>query len=486
MFTGARLRITLLYLALMGVTLVVVAGGLLLVGSRQARRSDDLSLRLRAEGVATAILRPPPPRLGAPGDQGVAPPRVRFLPPFLNDRDRQEFEQQLRLERQGIVTNVLLVEDGRIVDPDMGTGLPSLSAAGAALAGGAPRYDNVSVDDGDVRVYSLPVTRDGQTVAVVQVARSSYFVNTTLTRLLLAVLGLGAAGLSFSALAGFWLAGRTLRPIAVALQRQRDFTADASHEIRTPLALVRGNAELLMRHPDRTVGEYLDVVQDILDESDRLTRLVTNLLTLARADDGRLQLALSRVDLSALADTLLREFEPVATAKGLALRTVVQPGVAVWADADRLHELGVILLDNALRYTDAGEVTLTVRSEAHGAVLAVRDTGSGIAAEHLPSIFDRFYRVDAARSPERGGTGLGLAIARWIAEAHDGRIEVSSRAGQGTTFTVHLPRPAPALPATERRPSEADVTTGVPAVAQPNEVAIQPSAVHGRPPDRGD
>jgi signal transduction histidine kinase len=293
------------------------------------------------------------------------------------------------------------------------------------------------------------VKRDGQTVAIVQVARSSYFVNTTLTRLLLAVLILGAAGLTSSALAGFWLAGRTLRPIAVALQRQRDFTADASHEIRTPLALVRGNAELLTRHLDRPIGEYRDVVSDILDESDRLTRLVANLLTLARADDGRVQLDLTRVDLSALADTLLREFEPAARAKGLALRAVVQPGVAVWADADRLHELGVILLDNALRYTDAGQVTLTVRSEAHGAVLAVRDTGPGIAAEHLPAIFDRFYRVDAARSPERGCTGLGLAIARWIAEAHGGRIEVASQPGQGTTFTVHIPRPAPPDPSTE-------------------------------------
>src|SRR6266511_2654296 len=105
MFTGARLRITLLYLALTGVTLALVAGGILFVGARQTRRSDDLSLRLRAEGVATAILRLPPPRIGSPGDPAAGPPRLRIPPAFMNDKDRQEFEQQLRLERQGIVTN---------------------------------------------------------------------------------------------------------------------------------------------------------------------------------------------------------------------------------------------------------------------------------------------------------------------------------------------------------------------------------------------
>ena len=226
------------------------------------------------------------------------------------------------------------------------------------------------------------------------------------------------------------------------MERQRAFTADASHELRTPLSLVRGNAELLLRHPDRPIGDYLDVVQDVVDESDRLSRLVSNLLTLARSDEGRLQLAWTLVDLSDVGATLMRQFAPQAAAKNLALRSEVAPGVAVWGDRDRLCELGVILLDNAIRYTARGEVVLRVGGGATDAVLAVTDTGPGIAGEHLAHLFERFYRVDPARSAAEGGAGPGLAIARWIAQAHGGRIEVASALGKGSTFTVHLPRRA--------------------------------------------
>lgn len=222
------------------------------------------------------------------------------------------------------------------------------------------------------------------------------------------------------------------------MARQLRFTADASHELRTPLTLIRGNAELLARHPDRPIREYADVVQDIIVESDRLGRLVADLLTLARAGEGRLQLALTDVDLSAVAAALAREFEPLAAAKGLALYAEIAPDVHVRGDADRLRQLGVILLDNAVRYTRAGSVTLRLTG-GHGAVLSVADTGPGITPEHLPYIFERFYRADSARSPEQGGTGLGLAIAHWIVAAHGGHIEVTSAPGRGSTFSVRLP-----------------------------------------------
>jgi signal transduction histidine kinase len=190
------------------------------------------------------------------------------------------------------------------------------------------------------------------------------------------------------------------------------------------------------------VRAYDDVMEDIEAESERLGRLVSGLLTLTRADDSRVQLQWSRVDLSALMQALAREVAPLAEAKELALRTTIQQGVSVYGDADRLHELGLILLDNAIRYTAAGHVSLELEVAGATAVLRVADTGPGIAPAHLPRIFDRFYRAPAARSSEAGGTGLGLAIARWIAEAHGGRITVMSTVGQGSTFTVHLPRRA--------------------------------------------
>jgi two-component system, OmpR family, sensor histidine kinase CiaH len=427
MFRRARLRLTLLYIALIGVTLALVAGGILVLGAQQARRTEDQSLRLRAEYVAGRPGRPdghlPPPPSDA-GDGGGDPAR------------------KPRLEEEGILVYELPVRGGRVLSapPDQPiAGLPSVELAQAALDAGGGRFETLTLEAGEVRVYSLPVQRDGGPVAVVQVARSRYFVDATVTRLLLIVVGVGAVGLLFSAGTGFWLAGRTLRPIATALQRQRDFTADASHELRTPLALVRGNAELLQRHPEQPIGAYGDVVQDIVDEADRLSRLVSDLLTLARADSGHAQLVRRPVDLSALASQVLREAEPLAAAKGLAVRAEIVPGVAVAGDADRLRQLCLILIDNAVRYTTRGGVTLRVAREGQGALLAVVDTGPGIAAEHLPRLFDRFYRTDEARSAEAGGTGLGLAIARWIAEVHGGRISVVSTPGRGSAFTVHLP-----------------------------------------------
>lgn len=422
-FTAARFRIAVLYAALMAATLALVAGGILVFNAREARRAGDLELRLRAEALAADLLRG--------GDR-----RGR--------RSEDEFhldDESHRLERAGVLGYVLPVEGGRVLPPPPGAfpDLPNVDAAAAALAARAGRFATVNTAGGQARLYSLPVLRGGQPIAVVQTARSRYFVETALARVLLAVVGIGAAGLVLSAGAGFWLAGRTLRPIAQAMERERRFTADASHELRTPLTLIRGNAELLTRHLDRPIREYADVVQDIIAESDRLSRLVGDLLTLARAGEGRLQLARRDVDLSATATALAREFAPLAAAKGLALQAEIAPGVHVRGDPDRLRQLGVILLDNAVRYTQNGTVTLRLVGVHHGAVLSVSDTGPGIAPEHLPHIFERFYRADPARSSDQGGFGLGLAIARWIAEAHGGRIEVTSTPGRGSTFSVRLP-----------------------------------------------
>ena len=441
MFQRARLRLTLFYIALMGVTLALVAGGILVLGAQQARRTEDQSLRLAAEKTPVFA-----------GRLGRRPPA-----PDADSRPPDERTHD-RLEQEGILTYEMPVHLGRVGEPPPGSysGLPNVAAAQAAVDAKAGQFQTLSLEAGEVRIYSLPVVRNGQVVAVVQVARSRYFVDETVTRLLLVVVGAGAVGLLLSAGAGFWLAGRTLRPIATALQRQRDFTADASHELRTPLAVVRGNAELLLRHPEARIGAYDDVVRDIVDESERLSRLVADLLTLARADSGHVQLAHERVDLSELSAELLRAMEPLAAQKRLALRAEIDPAVTIWDDRDRLRQLAMILLDNAVRYTEAGTATLRVAREGHGALLAVRDTGPGIAAEHLPRLFDRFYRVDAARSADGGGSGLGLAIARWIAEAHGGRVTVASAPGRGSTFTAHFPRtiaPGASLRQAEHEPA---------------------------------
>jgi signal transduction histidine kinase len=189
------------------------------------------------------------------------------------------------------------------------------------------------------------------------------------------------------------------------------------------------------------VAANSETVDDIIAQSDRLGRLVGQMLTLTRVDAGQAVLSVSEVALDEVVEEVGRSMRLLAAERSISLETNVSGPVRLRGDADRLRELVVILTDNAIKYMDAGgEVRLELhRSSGGKAVVRVSDTGRGIPPEALPRIFDRFYRVDKARSREAGGTGLGLAIARWIAEAHGGSVRVESTAGVGTTMTVELP-----------------------------------------------
>jgi two-component system sensor histidine kinase CiaH len=276
---------------------------------------------------------------------------------------------------------------------------------------------------------------------LMEVGRSTEPEEQALQRLLLVLVGGGGAGLLLALAGGYVLAGRALRPIRAAMDSQRAFIADASHELRTPLSVMRANAELLKRHPSEPVGTNPEAVDDIIGESDRLGRLVGQMLTLAQADAGQATLSLSEVALDELAEDVARGMRLLAERCGVAFEAEVDGPLRLRGDGDRLRELMMILTDNAIKYTDAGgRVRLEVRRASGGkATVRVSDTGRGIPPEALPHVFDRFYRVDKARSREAGGTGLGLAIARWIAEAHGGSIRAESAPGVGTTFTVELP-----------------------------------------------
>ena len=425
MFTRARLQLTLAYAALLGVTVVLVAGAIGLLAVREARSTDDRELRIRAAAVESGLPEGPPPASAPPPFAGTPEGFGRHGP---------------GPEQLGLIEWVLPVFDGQVLGPP-GTGLPGLpdvEAAERAAQTGQAEYQTVRVDGSDVRVYSLPDVRTGRVEGVIQIARSRYFVNAAVAELALIALVAGATGLALSAAGGYWLAGRTLAPIAVALERQRNFAADASHEMRTPLAVMLTNAELLTRHPERPLSEYQDVVADVIAEIQRLSRLVTDLLTLARADPGGMPVGAMRVNLAEIARVVAHQFATIAAAKGIEIRTVAAPEVAVSGDQDRLQQLAVILVDNAVRYTSHGSVTLEITQAGSEAVLAVSDTGPGIAAAQLPFLFDRFYRTDSARSTEDGGSGLGLALAKWIAEAHGGHIEVASEVGRGSKFSVVL------------------------------------------------
>ncbi|WP_409342710.1 sensor histidine kinase [Paenibacillus sp. MBLB4367] len=250
----------------------------------------------------------------------------------------------------------------------------------------------------------------------------------------------GLTGGLIAVAAGFYLAQRALRPIRNSWDNQQRFVADASHELRTPLAVIRAHTELLLRHPNRTIEQESEYVHTILKVSRRMNKLVDDLLTLARSDSNQLELRMARVRLDSLCEEAAKPFADLAELKEIVLETDIQRGMMAQADEERLHQLLVVLLDNALKYTpERGLVRLTCRQTGHSAVIAVEDTGLGISKEDLPHIFDRFYRGDKVRSHNDGGTGLGLSIVKWIVEKHRGEITVESKPYAGTKMTVRLP-----------------------------------------------
>jgi two-component system heavy metal sensor histidine kinase CusS len=238
---------------------------------------------------------------------------------------------------------------------------------------------------------------------------------------------------------------RTFNAMIERLQRSfeevRRFTADAAHELRTPLAAMRTEAEVALRSP-RSPERDGRVLENLLEEIERLTRLVSQLLFLCREDAG---LAMGEPR-PVLLDEVIREvgdhMQVLAQEKGLELTIDVPGPCPLRGDADRLRQLFFNLLDNAIKYTPAGgRVIVRADPSNDPARVTVVDTGIGIPADHLPHVFDRFYRVDPARGPETEGSGLGLAICRSIAESHRGRLEIDSTLGSGTRVTLVLPTP---------------------------------------------
>jgi len=220
----------------------------------------------------------------------------------------------------------------------------------------------------------------------------------------------------------------------------RRFVADASHEMRTPIAVVRGEAEVALSR-DRTSAEYQASLGLILDESRRLSRLVDDLLHLARADAGHVKLRSEEFYLNDLVAECCRSLHSLAATRRIDLECRPSADAAFRGDPELLRRLVVNLLDNAIRYTEpGGKAEAAVDAAGPDLRIVISDSGPGIPPDAAPYVFDRFYRADKSRDRERGGSGLGLAIVKWIAESHGGKVSLASQPGAGTTFTVSLPR----------------------------------------------
>jgi heavy metal sensor kinase len=224
-----------------------------------------------------------------------------------------------------------------------------------------------------------------------------------------------------------------------AFNRQRQFTADASHELRTPLAIIQAEATLALSK-ERSEADYRKSLETVSQESTYMSSVIGKLLFLARSDAGKEQLTFEDVDLKDLITGLSSNVEALAADKGIKFTVDAQENLVVNGDKVKLRQLFINILENAVRYTPTGgNILISLTRKESNAFIAISDTGIGIPQEHLPHIFERFYRVDKARSRADGGVGLGMAIAKYIAESHKGNITVESEVGKGTTFNVTIP-----------------------------------------------
>jgi heavy metal sensor kinase len=454
-----RLRLTLWYVLLLAVILAAFSAGIYLTLRHNLYANLDDSLETRvAELLPSVRYDGSAPTLAGTISTGNIDPEEQFVRVY-------DSWGQLTFDNSG----------------DESEGPADRQAVEVALAGRtATRGADFNGEPFRVRV--VPITQDGAIAGALEVGRAADDAADTLGSLLL-ILGVAyPVTLALASLGGVFLASRALAPIDKltrlahrisaedlsqrldlrlpddeigrlartfddmiarlddAFRRQRQFTADASHELRTPLTAVKGQVEVALNRP-REPDAYREVLQNVNEEVDRLIRLVGSLLTLARADAGQIPLSPETVDVGDLVSAAVEQVRPAAQQRNVELVLAPGPPVTLRADEDLLLQLLLNLLDNAVKYTPSGgRVSAGWTADGARVELWVRDTGAGIAPEHLPHIFDRFYRADKARSRAEGGVGLGLSICRWIAEAHGGSISVESAPGQGSTFTARFPR----------------------------------------------
>lgn len=459
-FKTLRMRFALWTACLLLVALALFSGFVYIRMAQRLAESVDRTLRLTVSQVAAEV--------------DVIDGEAKPLDEFLEDIPHtplieQGFSFRL-LDRVGQTIQEYGPYQG-LPQPQVNFTAPNQSGVFVTFTHNATRHP--------VRVYTAPLVEDNEVVGAIQVAQNLNVVEQTLNQLLITLLIGGPLLIVIAGAGGYFLAARALAPIDKitrtarqisakdlsarlnlantddeagrlaatfdsmlarledAFRRERQFTADASHELRTPLAAMQaiiGSTLVRQRAP----AEYEQALVDLSQETEQMRILTEGLLQLARNDAARQPVRFERVDLSILLKDVVDSLRPLAEDKGLKLiDEVPEDSLTLRGDSDGLIRLFVNLVANAIKYTEQGCVTISAKpKEDKLLTVTVSDTGVGIPPEHLPHIFDRFYRVDAARS--QNGTGLGLSIGLDIAQAHGGNIAVESAPGKGTVFTVEL------------------------------------------------
>jgi signal transduction histidine kinase len=343
---------------------------------------------------------------------------------------------------------VALDPEGHVTERDptaatLGTlGLPSKALARQSSEQDERVSATIRGPRGRVRVVSMPMREEsGEVVGVVQYARSLEGVQQTIGRLVLLLLPLGLGGLGAALFGGLYMAGRAMRPARESFEKQRAFIADASHELKTPLTLIRADTEMVL-YRGHLNQEDQKLVEHSLAETDRMGAILSDLLLVARLDADEADVATKPFDLVSVLSEEAERFGVRAADKEVHLGVQTPSELPARGDSKRTRQIIAVLLDNAVRFVPpGGSIAVSGRLQDRWVEASVTDTGPGISPEHLPRIFDRFYRGEASRTRgTSGGTGLGLAIARDLARAQDGDLVAENATEGGATFRLRLPR----------------------------------------------
>ncbi|WP_033368619.1 sensor histidine kinase [Propionispira raffinosivorans] len=292
-----------------------------------------------------------------------------------------------------------------------------------------------------VLMAAKPIIIDGENRGMVYVGKDVASVYNGLRKATLILGLLSLLAFIVANFAGHIMAGKAIIPLKEAYERQRQFAADASHELRTPLSVVMASVDVLGNDASIVSPFLRQVIADMRDEVKKMTKLVGDLLLVARSENQTFKLVTEKFDLIEAIHEVVRKMQPLADEKHINLFFVKQESIFIRADIQRIKQLLIILIDNALKYTPSnGVVTVKVDGEfeKNKIRIMVRDTGIGISLPDQHKVFDRFYRVDRARSRDSGGNGLGLAIARDIVNLHDGELYIESKIGEGAAFIIEL------------------------------------------------
>ena len=466
LFNTIRSRLTAWHVCLLGVILIAFSAVLYFFLSKRLHESIDNSLRVSAS-VVRKTARMQYSRTPLPGLE-------YFFDQFLGYGNLNKFYR-------------IYDGSGNVGSRSKGidaSKFPLSQEAYTSALKGEDTFETFQLEgDHPIRVITMPVLREGTLVNLIQVGTSLKSMKETLKNLRIFLFTSVPTVLLFSTLVGRFMARRALEPVSritetarqishepdlsrripepevqdeignlaktfnemmdrleSSFRQVRQFSSDASHELRTPLTVLKGQSELVLSKP-RSPAEYREVLSSNLEEINYMSKILDDLFTLAKSDEGRLNMEFQTVDFRSIIEDVCRHVEVLAEEKNVRVVVAYLEPVNVNGDPHRLRQMVLTLMHNGIKYTPSGgEIKVSLEDQRKQAAFTISDNGIGIPDNELPLIFNRFYRVDKARSRDEGGSGLGLSICKYIVDAHGGKIDVESQVGVGTRFRILIPK----------------------------------------------